>query len=111
MALKSYNCIIEIDCAPFNGPRPNNLFEMLINLTLKKSDKLDRFMIETLNVWKQEKEHSSRFMGRFSWRLPYTLTEVQFQTLKDEMWLEMTSLFSNGLIRYGYIGTDGPPSL
>ena len=109
-ALKTYNCIIEIDCATFNGPRPNNIFEILLNSTLEKSDKLDTDMIDTIKQWKIEKENSSRFMGKFSWRLPYTLTEEQFQTLKDEMWLEMTSLFSSGLIRYGYIGTNGPPS-
>jgi hypothetical protein len=107
---KTYNCIIEIDCAPFNGPRPNNVFGVLINSTLQKSDRLDKQMIDILNRWKLESENSSKFMGRFSWRLPYTLTEDQFQILKDELWLEMSSLFTNHLIRYGYIGTDGPPT-
>jgi hypothetical protein len=93
-------CEIKIDCPP-GYPRPVNVLECVINNTENKID--DRDILNTLERWKPLISKGGGKFGNFIWRMPYTLDDDKFDTMKDILWTEIVKYYNSGTIRYSAI--------
>jgi hypothetical protein len=77
---------IEIDCAPFSGPRPGDLLPAVIAGT-----PLEGKLVPD--------QPASALFGNWVW--PFELTDEEYAAFRDTIKARITALYHSGSIRYG----------